>query len=267
MSQHVAETVLAALSDHRQVPLFTASPSGLTLTEAYTVTPRLRAAFEARGETITGRKIGFTNREMWQVYGVHAPIWGYCTNCTTFEIADAPMPNAFDFAEPRMEPEIMFGLQAAPDPGMSDSELLDCIDWISLGFEIVQSIYPGWQFAAPDTVAANALHGALFVGSRHRIAPRRDDWSRELAAFRVDLLCDGQHSQSGGGELVLGSPLMALRHLVGLLAEDPKNPPLSAGEIVSTGSLTLAMPITPGQTWTAKPEGIPLEEVTLRIAS
>ena len=35
--------------------------------------PLLRAAFEARGEKITGRKIGFTNREMWGVHGVQSP--------------------------------------------------------------------------------------------------------------------------------------------------------------------------------------------------
>jgi len=34
----------------------------MTLADAYRVIPLLREAFEARGETITGRKIGFTNR-------------------------------------------------------------------------------------------------------------------------------------------------------------------------------------------------------------
>jgi len=43
---------------------------------------------------------------------------------------------------------------------------------------------------------------------------------------------------------VLDSPLLALRHLVELLAHDPHNPPVRAGEI-STGTLTLAMLIKP----------------------
>jgi 2-keto-4-pentenoate hydratase len=49
---------------------------------------------------------------------------------------------------------------------------------------------------------------------------------------------------------VLDSPLLALRRLVELLADDPHNPPLRADEIVSTGTLTLAIPVSAGETWT-----------------
>jgi len=56
-----------------------------------------------------------------------------------------------------------------------------------------------------------------------------------------------------------------LHHLVGLLANDPLNPPLCAGELVSTGTLTLAMPVGAGETWTTRLHGIPLEDVGLRI--
>ena len=170
-----------------------------------------------------------------------------------------------DFAEPRIEPEIIFGLGKAPSPNMDESALLDCIDWIALGYEIVQSIYPGWKFAASDTIAANALHGALLVGNRHAIEPRKGAWRHELASFSVELYCDGRLRQTGGGALVLNSPLLALRHLVELLATDQQNLPLRAGEIVSTGTLTLAMPISVGETWMTRVRGIPLDDVALRF--
>jgi len=70
----VANEVVASLAGHCQISTFSSRPGGLTLAEAYRVTPLLRAAFEARGEKITGRKIGFTNREMWKAYGVQSPI-------------------------------------------------------------------------------------------------------------------------------------------------------------------------------------------------
>jgi 2-oxo-3-hexenedioate decarboxylase len=159
----------------------------------------------------------------------------------------------------------MFGLKAPPTPGMPVDALLDCIDWLALGYEIVQSIYPGWKFTAADVVAANGVHGCLLIGNRHLVAPRRADWLRELAAFEVALHCDGSVSQRGGGALVLGSPLNALSHLVDLLADDPHNPPLRAGEIISTGTLTLAMPVSAGQTWTTKALGIPLEDISVRF--
>ena len=115
----VAGDVVAALASHRQIPTFSSRPGGLALAGAYRVTPLLRAAFEARGEKITGRKIGFTNRTMWKLYGVEAPIWGYATDRTTRELANTKVERVKDFAEPRIEPEIMFGLKSAPSPGMA----------------------------------------------------------------------------------------------------------------------------------------------------
>lgn len=61
-------------------------------------------------------------------------------------------------------------------------------------------------------------------------------------------------------------PLSALRHLVGLLPNDPVNPPLAAGEIVSTGTLTKAMPVVAGETWTATPTEIGLDAIQLRFS-
>jgi 2-oxo-3-hexenedioate decarboxylase len=262
----IANNVLAALANKKQIPPFSARPGGLSLADAYRVTPLLRAAFEERGEKITGRKIGFTNSGMWKAYGVDAPIWGYATDRTTRELAEAAVVSVADFPEPRIEPEIMFGMKSALSPGMSDEALLDCIDWVALGYEIVQSIYPAWKFTAADVVAANGVHGCLLVGKRHPVAPRKAQWLRELAAFEVALHCDDKVSQQGGGALVLGSPLNALAHLIDLLAKDSNNPPVRAGEIISTGTLTLAMPITAGQTWTTKASGIPLEDISVRFA-
>src|SRR5215471_1337477 len=142
----VTREVIASLSNHRQIPTFSSRPGGLTLAQAYRVTPRLRAAFEARGERITGRKIGFTNRQMWKAFGVKSPIWGYTTSHTTRQLADVAVISLNDFCEPRIEPEIMFGLSAAPRPAMSDSALIDCVEWVALGYEIVQSIFANWKF-------------------------------------------------------------------------------------------------------------------------
>ena len=137
----VARDVLASLANHCQIPTFSSRPGRLTLADAYRVTLLLRAASEARGEKMTGRKIGFTNREMWKVYDVQAPIWGYTTDRTTHELVHTQVQYVKNFAEPRIEPEIMFGLKAAPLPDMNEAAVLDCIEWVSLGYEIVQSIF------------------------------------------------------------------------------------------------------------------------------
>ena len=148
---------------------------------------------------------------------------------------------------------------------MSEAALLDCTEWVALGYEVVQSIFSNWKFAASDAVAAHCLHGALVIGRRYAIAPRKEDWQHELAAFTVELRCNGKLSQRGSGAVVLDSPILALRNLVELPASDAHNPPLRAGEIISTGTLTLAMPVSAGESWTTKVSGIPLEETALRF--
>jgi 2-keto-4-pentenoate hydratase len=67
----------------------------------------------------------------------------------------------------------------------------------------------------------------------------------------------------GHSSNVLGGPLSAVRHLVELLSRDPDNPPLSAGEIVASGTLTRVLPVKAGETWTTKLNGIGLEGISL----
>jgi 2-keto-4-pentenoate hydratase len=261
----VADEVFATIGTGRQISGFTSRPAGLTLDEGYRVTALLDRKHEARGDKRLGRKIGFTNRTIWEQYKVYAPVWGYVYDSTVHDLSDTAALPLTGFAEPRIEPEIVFGLSRAPAPEMDEAALLSCVDWVAHGFEIVQSIFPQWQFSPADTVAANGLHGALLIGPRRTIGSHGADWQRMLSGFEIDLLCDGRVIDRGHSENVLGGPVSALRHLVGLLAGDASNPPLVAGEIVTTGTLTRAMPVKPGETWTTKLDGIALEGIRLRF--
>src|SRR4029077_20001369 len=58
----------------------------------------------------------------------------------------------------------------------------------------------------------------------------------------------------------------AVRHLVELLSRDPDNLPLAAGEIVTSGILTRALPVKTGETWATKLKGIGLEGISLRFS-
>ena len=119
-----------------------------TLDDAYRVTALANELRVAKGYKPVGRKIG-------------SPIAGCGTNTacarrtgamsTTARCTILPcrLPLA-PYTEPKIEPEIMVGLAAAPSPGMDDAALLSCIAWVAHGFEIVQSIFPGWKFSLPD---------------------------------------------------------------------------------------------------------------------
>jgi 2-keto-4-pentenoate hydratase len=261
----IADEVLATLGSGRQIAPFTARPSGLTLEESYRALALLDRKRAARGEMRRGRKIGFTNRTIWAQYNVYAPIWGYVYDTTVHELSNTASLRLDGYAEPRIEPEIVFGLSRAPSPDMDEGALIACIDWVAHGFEIVQSIFPGWQFSAPDTVAANGLHGALLIGPRHAIESHLAQWQSALPNFAIDLLCDGKIIDRGHSTNVLDGPVSALHHFVGLLARDPANSPLAAGEIVTTGTLTRAMPVEAGETWSTALHGVALDGIRLRF--
>src|SRR5499427_1152601 len=262
----IAAESFAALAAARSIPPFSQRYPGISLDDAYRATARLRELRVAGGEIVVGRKIGFTNRTIWAEYGVYAPMWGFMFASTVHDLAGCEAFPLARFAEPRIEPEIIFGLARSPTPDMDEAALLGCVDWIAHGFEIVQSVYPGWKFTAADTVIVNSLHGALLIGTRHRVAEGAAQWLSSLTGFEIDLFRDGLTVDRGHAANVLDGPLSALRYLVNLLAQDPFNRPLDAGEIVTTGTLTRAFPIKPGETWSTMPHGIALDALRVRFS-
>ncbi|MGF1554278.1 MAG: 2-keto-4-pentenoate hydratase [Paracoccaceae bacterium] len=265
---NAAQGLLDALAGRRPfAPLSTHDPA-FDLAAGYRVAAEVRRLRQARGERPVGRKIGFTNTTIWAEYAVAAPIWGTLYDTTLHALADLDGPFALaPFVEPRLEPEIAFGLRAAPEPGMDERALLGCVGWVAHGFEIVQSLFPAWRFTAPDTVAAFGLHGALLLGPRVAVTDENvERWYADLATFRVTLSRDGVAVEEGEAANVLGGgPLAALRHLVDTLAADPSSPPLAPGEVVTTGTLTRALPVSAGERWSTHLAGLPLAGIGLAL--
>lgn len=234
------------------------------LQNAYDVARIVHEARMAKGGKVVGRKIGFTNPKLWDKFGVREPIWGYAYQNTLIPAASGTVD--FDLTsllEPRIEPEIIVHFRDAPSPDATvAADILPCIDWIAHGCEIVQSRFPNWRFEAADTIADAALHAALIVGEPVPISRIGADPHAVLSGFSIEVFCDEKHRETGSGENVLGSPINAIIHLVDLLkARDA--PPIEAGEIVTTGSLTEAYPIRPGEIWRTILHDISLPGLTI----
>ena len=246
----LADELLRAYDSAGRLPLLTARPSGVTsLAEAYAIADATRRSRLARGERLLGYKIGFTNRSIWQRYGVHAPIWGPVWDRTVAQIdGTRHTVSLAGLVQPRLEPEIMFGFARAPAAGMDVADLVGCIEWVAHGFEIVHTHFDDWRFAAPDTVADFALHGRLMVGPRVPIA-QFENPRAELAALHVALLRNGQVVDEGDGRIVLDGPLDALRIWVDAMDAQVPRWSIEPGHIVSTGTLTDAWPLAPGERW------------------
>jgi 2-oxo-3-hexenedioate decarboxylase len=263
-AETIAAEALAAFDNRSAIEPFTSRDPRFNIEQAYAVAAAAHRMRLARGEKPIGRKIGFTNRGIWQQYNVDAPVWGYMYTHSVAPL-DQPLSLA-PFCEPLIEPELALGLAKAPAPGMNERDLLDCIEWIAHGFEVVQSIFPGWKFKVPDTIANFGMHAAYRLGPPLAVtAENREALFDSLATFTVTLFHDGEEIDRGRGSNVLDGPLSALRYLVEVLANDPANPPLAAGEVVTTGTLTRAFPIRAGETWSTEISGIPLSGIRFRF--
>ncbi len=245
----LAGELLAAYDGARLSPLPSGLPGGLSMAEAFGVADRLRSARIARGERPQGYKIGFTNRTIWPRYGVFEPIWAPVWS-STLQLLDseAATVSLSGLVQPRLEPEIVFGFSAAPRAGMDEAALTGCLAWVAHGFEIVHTHFADWRFSAPDTVADFALHGRLLVGPRVPVASF-EHLGEQLAALSLTLGCDGREVERGRGHNVLGGPLTALRLWIDAMAQRTPHWPLGAGDVVTTGTLTDAWPLAPGQEW------------------
>lgn len=251
--------IKAAQAAARQIPPVTSTRPDFDAEAAYQVADFLHKERLAKGWKSVGRKIGFTNRNIWPTYNVHQPIWGYIYDQTVVQLTGQEITCPISgFAEPLLEPEIVVGFQSTPPVTDNIAPILASIEWVAHGIEIVQSHFPNWKFTAADTIADSALHGTLLVGPRMPVAALGSDPLAALAQFTLRIFRNGALQDQGRGSNVLGSPIAALAHLLQVLSGQNLAPPLSAGEMVTTGTVTRALPIQPGETWTSELDDIPL---------
>jgi len=245
----------------REVPPFSERYAGLTPEQGYEAARALHEHRVAAGWRPLGRKIGFTNRTLWERYGVYEPMWGTVYDRTLIRAPQNRATVALQgLVNPRIEPEICFGLKRAPERGKA----LEAIDWMAHSIEIVQCHHPGWKVRIADCTTDNGLHGRLIVGAP---APLPSDLADRLPAVEAELFKKGTLVDRGAGANVLGSPLLALEAFLELLAKQPSARPLAAGEIVTTGVLTDAHPVGPGESWHTRISGIALQGLAIEFTA
>jgi len=253
----LADELIAVHEKATTVPPFTSQHPGLTAKAGYAAAHALHNYRLSKGWKPVGRKIGFTNRTLWDRYGVHEPMWGTVYDRTLIQAekqrATVPLEG---LVQPRIEPEVAFKLKSVPKSA-DPKELLGCIEWMAHSVEIVQCHHPDWKFTIADCTTDNGLHGRLIVGPPTPVGKVRGLAEKlplvEARLYKGDKLVD-----KGVGANVLGSPLLSLAHFVELLKRQPEAPPLQAGEIITTGVLTDAHPVVAGDEWHTEISGLPL---------
>lgn len=236
------------------------------LAAAYAVEAELTRARRESGRVTVGRKVGFANKAIWRVLKLQTLVWANMYD-DTVQYAEHG-GGSFSMARmrsPRIEPEIVFKLAEVPQSG-DIAAVLAAIEWMALGFEMVDCPFPSWKFQPADFVASFGLHAALVVGEPRRVAPDdRSVLADALAGFQMLLSKNGELLEEGSGKNALRSPAICLGELASAIAAQPGAEPLRPGELISTGTLTAAHPVVAGERWQAETRGVDLSPVTLQI--
>jgi 2-oxo-3-hexenedioate decarboxylase len=267
-SKTLARELMAAYAGRQPIAIPPSSrDEGLDLATAYAVDAELTRLRRAAGRTTVGRKVGFANKAMWRVLKLETLVWSHMYDDTVqYSKGGVATLEVARMYSPKVEPEIVFKLKRPLDGEAEPAAVLDAVEWLAVGFEIIDCVFPDWKFQPADFVAAFGLHAALVVGEPRTVTaamiPALVD---ELPRFKLRLMKNGVLVEEGSGKNSLRSPALCLAELAAAIARQPGAEPLGAGELVSSGTLTASHAIAPSETWRAEVEGLDLPALALRI--
>jgi 2-keto-4-pentenoate hydratase len=222
----------------------TVSHPSMSVDDAYQIQQLQVLDWTAKGRTLRGYKVGLTSLAMQQQLGVASPDFGCLLDDMVHE--DGAVLPVQSFLQPRIEPELAFVLGADLDGGdVTPEQAAEAVDHVLPALEVIDSRISDWRLTIADTIADNASSGAVVLGTRPVALATLD-----LRLGGCNLALDGRIVATGTSGAVMGSPLRALAWLANALAEQGVG--MRAGHIVLAGSMTAAVPVLPGQSWTAE---------------
>lgn len=233
--QELADRLTTARTSIAAIPQLSDDVPGLDLATGYAVQRLLR---QGRGDLI-GWKLGVTSRAKQAQVGVDSPIRGFLASDHVLDHGE-PLHTG-DHISPRCEPEIVFVMgRDLAGPHVTATEVLTATSGVAAGIEVLDSRYTDYRFTMPDVVADNASAARYVVGTP--VSPAGID----LRLVGVVLEQNGEVIATASGAASLGHPAAAVAWLVRSLAAEGEG--LRAGDVILSGGLTAATPVTAGDT-------------------
>jgi len=199
-----------------------------------------------------GYKVGLTNPTAQQRFGVNHPVTGIIYENTVRLLSDGEVEARFG-AVPTVEADLMVRVR---DEGINTArdhvEILRHLDLVIPFIEM------------PDLALASGLDGpnllAINVGARLGVmgeaipVQANEDFAARLASMTVVLGNDQRELARAPGTALLGHPLNVLPWLAQDLAS--RGTRLRAGDLVSLGGFSPALPTEAGRRYTVRYEGL-----------
>lgn len=220
----------------------------LDLDAAYAVQEANTAHWLKAGRRPVGRKIGLTSTAVQVQLGVDQPDFGMLY--ADMAVPDGAEIPAADVLQPKIEGEVAFVLGHDLDlaePTIAD--VTEAIAYATAAIEVVGSRIADWDINIVDTIADNASSGLFVLGNeRHALA----DFDPHLCGMVVENR--GEPASVGAGAACLGSPLNAVIWLAREMVA--RGRPLAAGDIIMSGALGPMVPVTPGEVYEVRINGL-----------
>jgi 2-keto-4-pentenoate hydratase len=198
-------------------------------------------------QNVVGWKIAATSGAGQKHIGVDGPLAGPLLANRVLPIG-APIPldgNIMKVAEAEFCFRFGKALPARAQP-YTQAEVLQAIDALHTAIEVPDSRYNDFvRVGAPQLIADTACACWFTFGT-----PVKTDWrSRDLVTHAVTAYKNGQPAGTGSGANVLGDPRVAVTWLVNELRTFTDG--LQAGQIVTTGTCVIPVPIASGDKFRA----------------
>jgi 2-oxo-3-hexenedioate decarboxylase len=229
----LARHLQQAREERRAIPPLTDDRPDLDLATGYAVQRFQRGT----AGPLVGWKLGVTSRAKQKQVGVDSPIRGFLSTAHALDLGE-PLDVALHI-QPRCEPEIVFILgRDLSGPAVTAADVMRATEAVAVGIEVLDSRYENYRFTMPDVVADDASAGRFVVGPP--VSPAGID----LGLVGVVLEHRGEVVGTASGAASLGHPAAAVAWLVRSLAAEGEV--LRAGQLVLSGGLTAAVPVTAG---------------------
>lgn len=211
----------------------------LSTEDAYQVQFRMLDNRLKQGERLIGWKVGATSAAVRSsfLFPVTEPVFGWMTDKSDYSGRDEI--SASSFCNLRMEAEIDLVLRAPlKGPGVTNADVINAASGAMAAVELVGGRLKERKTLS-DLVADNSGHAGIVLGPFMKGVMDFD-----LRYESVIISKNGRHEASACGCEVMGNPLNAVSWLANKLAQFGRE--LSAGAVISTGSLTRVIPLAPG---------------------
>jgi 2-keto-4-pentenoate hydratase len=213
----------------------------------------------AAGRRRVGCKIGLTAKAVQAQLGVNQPDFGVLLDDMGYGDGE-PVPLSI-LHQPKVEAEIAFVFGRDLDmKNPSQVDVMNAIDYALPAVEIVGSRIAAWNIRYVDTVADNASSGAYVLGSTPRKLSQFD-----LRMCGMVMTRRGEPVSVGAGAACLGNPLNAVVWLARTMAA--LGQPLRAGELVLSGALGPMVPVSPGDIFGTRINGLGEVKVVFEAAA